>query len=186
MKQFNCKIEPANTTLPAGGYIAEIKAATVKKTSGNKEYLSILFDIESGEYKDHFRRKYEASTDENKRWKGEFRLWIPTEGDQYFESTSKKFGNALYAVEESNKPEYHWDWNEAGLKGKLVGVLFRECEYSIEGRQGVTTECCAFIPALDVQRGRFSIPTKRERPKQSADFFDNPKTVEPNDASLPF
>ena len=163
MKAFNGleikKSVSANEPLPAGGYVAKILNAKVEEYSWG-EVLVISFDIAEGEYKDFFSKQYKENTREDKKWKGNFRLTVPNEGNQYFDSQKRTFGNAIWAIEESN-PGYHWDWNEAALKGKMVGVLFRDREWEIEGKTGMTTEAWTFVSVEDVRTNNF----KMQKPK---------------------
>ena len=160
MKAFNGleikKSVGASEPLPAGGYVAKILNAKVE-TYDWGEKLCISFDIAEGEYKDFFSKQYKENTREDKKWKGNFRLTVPQESNQYFDSQKRTFGNAIWAIEESN-PGYHWDWNEDALKGKMVGVLFRNFEYDIDGKQGWSTECCTFVSVEDVRTGNFKQP----------------------------
>ena len=160
MKAFNGleikKSVGASEPLPAGGYVAKILNAKVEEYSWG-EVLVISFDIAEGEYKDFFSKQYRENTREDKKWKGNFRLTVPQEGNQYFEGQKRTFGNAIWAIEESN-PGYKWDWVEAALKGKMVGVLFRNYEYDVDGRQGWSTEACTFVSVEDVRTGNFKQP----------------------------
>jgi hypothetical protein len=66
------------------------------------------------------------------RYKGDFKLRIPNDENTkalYPETDLKRFNDAIYRIEESN-PGYHWDWNENGLVGLLVGINMVESEYN--------------------------------------------------------
>ena len=160
MKAFNGleikKSVSASEHLPAGGYVAKILNAKVEEYSWG-EVLVISFDIAEGEYKDFFSKQYKENTREDKKWKGNFRLTVPNEGNQYFDSQKRTFGNAIWAIEESN-PSFRWAWDENALKGKMVGVLFRNYEYDVDGRQGWSTEACTFVSVEDVRTGNFKQP----------------------------
>ena len=160
MKAFNGleikKSVSASEPLPAGGYVAKILNAKVEEYNWG-EVLVISFDIAEGEYKDFFSKQYKENTREDKKWKGNFRLTVPNEGNQYFDSQKRTFGNAIWTIEESN-PSFRWAWDENALKGKMVGVLFRNFEYDVEGRQGWSTECCTFVSVEDVRTGNFKHP----------------------------
>ena len=160
MKAFNGleikKSVSASEPLPAGGYVAKILNAKVEEYSWG-EVLVISFDIADGEYKDFFSKQYKENTREDKKWKGNFRLTVPQESNQYFDSQKRTFGNAIWAIEESN-PSFKWAWDENALKGKMVGVLFRNYEYDVDGRQGWSTECCTFVSVEDVRTGNFKQP----------------------------
>ena len=190
MKSFNGleikKSVSANEPLPAGGYVAKILNAKVEEYNWG-EVLVISFDIAEGEYKDFFSKQYKENTREDKKWKGNFRLTVPQESYQYFDSQKRTFGNAIWAIEESN-PSFRWAWDENALKGKVVGVLFRNYEYDVDGRQGWSTECCTFVSVEDVRTGNFKQP--KDKPLRNKDT--NNATVnsfvplDDADDSLPF
>ena len=164
MKKFDVEIKRnsgSGEPLPAGGYVAKILNAKVESGVSQKgnawEQLVISFDIVEGEYKDFFATQYRENTNEDKKWKGNFRLTVPQEDNQYYDSQKRTFGNCLACIEESNSG-YHWDWDEAKLKGKMVGVLFREREWEWDGKSGITTECCTFSSVDDIRNGNFKMP----------------------------
>lgn len=178
MKAFNGleikKSVSVNEPLPAGGYVAKILNAKVDEYSWG-EVLVISFDIAEGEYKDFFRKQYNENTREDKKWKGNFRLTVPQEGNQYFEGQKRTFGNAIWAIEESN-PGYKWDWIEAALKGKMVGVLFRNFEWAMDdGRSGWSTECCTFVSVEDVRNGNFKQP--KDKPLKNKPANNTPANI---------
>ena len=171
MKAFNGleikKSVSASEPLPAGGYVAKILNAKVEEYSWG-EVLVISFDIAEGEYKDFFSKQYKENTREDKKWKGNFRLTVPQESNQYFESQKRTFGNAIWAIEESN-PSFRWAWDENALKGKMVGVLFRNFEWAMDdGRSGWSTECCTFVSVEDVRTGNFKQPKDKHLKNKAA------------------
>lgn len=190
MKAFNGleikKSVSASEPLPAGGYVAKILNAKVEEYSWG-EVLVISFDVAEGEYKDFFSKQYKENTREDKKWKGNFRLTVPNEGNQYFDSQKRTFGNAIWAIEESN-PGYHWDWNENALKGKMVGVLFRNFEYDVEGRQGWSTECCTFVSVEDVRTVNFKQPKDKPLRNKTANnaIESNFSDLDEVESGLPF
>lgn len=188
MKKFDVEIKRSATgsdPLPVGGYVAKIMNAEVKEYNWG-EVLVISFDIAEGDYKDFFANQYKANTNEDKKWKGNFRINVPQESNKWFESQKRSFGNAIACIEESNSG-YHWDWDETKLKGKTVGVLFRNFEWEVNGNAGWSTECGCFISADDVRNGNFRMmkdrPLKNRTTTQTATF----ETVEAiSDEDLPF
>ena len=169
MRKFEVEIKRntgAGDPLPAGGYVAKIMNAEVKEYTWG-EVLVISFDVAEGEYKDFFANQYRANTSEDKKWKGNFRLTVPSEGNQYFDSQKRTFGNALACIEESNSG-YHWDWNEAKLKGKMVGVLFRNFEWEMNGNSGWSTEACTLVSVDDVRSGNFKMPKDKPLKKKES------------------
>ena len=186
MKKFDVEIKRSvsgNDPLPVGGYVAKIMNAEVKEYTWG-EVLVISFDIAEGEYKDFFAKQYKANTNEDKKWKGNFRINVPQEINQYFEIEKKRFGNAIACIEDSNNG-YHWDWDEAKLKGKMVGVLYRNYEYDIDGRQGWSIECGAFVSVDDIRNGNFR--QMKDRPLKNKTVEAKPVFEEVvSDEHLPF
>ena len=144
-------------TLPKGGYVAKIVNAKEMVYDWGRQ-LVIGFDILEGEYKGFFQKDFAQNPNEDKKWRGTFRLRVPNDdGSEQDNWAKNSFGHATLAIEDSN-PGYHWDWNEAGLKGKIVGVLFRNREWEFNGNTGWTTECCAFCPVDEIHSGKFKMP----------------------------
>lgn len=180
------RIEPASDPLPAGGYVAKILDAEEKEYSWGS-VLVISFDILEGEFKDFFKQNYKANTREDKKWKGVYRLTAPQETNQWYDSQKRTFGNAIACIEESNN-SYHWNWDEKTLKGKTVGVLFRNFEYDVEGNTGWSTECCSLASVEDIREGNFKMPKDKPRKKKAVAMPVAPVQTfeEIQDEDLPF
>ena len=167
MKQFSgykAEAPARREKLPAGGYVARIMDAREQEYDWGA-VLVISFDILEGEHKDFFKTDYRNQQVEDKKWRGVYRLREPKDDGSERDAWSKRtFGNAMWAVESSN-PGYHWDWNEAGLKGKTVGVLFRNREWEMNGNTGWTTECCALTDADSIRENRYTMP--KDKPLQN-------------------
>ena len=166
MKAFNgfeAKKSASREVIPAGGYVAKIlNAEEVNYSWGS--VLLISFDIAEGKYKEFFAHDYKGQEREDKKWRGTLRLNIPKDdGSEKDGWTKRTFGNSIWAINESN-PGYSWDWNEAGLKGKAVGVLFRNREWEMNGNTGWTTECCALASVEDIRNGNFKMPKDKALP----------------------
>ncbi len=195
MKQFSgykAEAPVRREKLPAGGYVARILSAREQEYSwGN--VLLISFDIAEGEHKEFFKNDYHSQQQEDKKWRGTYRLRVPKDDGSEQDAWSKRsFGNAMWAVEASNSG-YHWDWNEGGLKGKLVGVLFRNKEWQMNGTTGWTTECCSLVDAELIRQNRFTMPKDKplkERAAASAPVFTSSAGFEEvaieSDDDLPF
>lgn len=180
------RIEPASDPLPAGGYVAKILDAEEKEYSCGS-VLVISFDILEGEFKDFFKQNYKANTREDKKWKGVYRLTVPQESNQWYDSQKRTFGNAIACIEESNNG-YHWNWDEKTLKGKTVGVLFRNFEYDVEGNTGWSTECCSLASVEDIREGNFKMPKDKPLKKKAVAMPVTPVQTfeEIQDEDLPF
>lgn len=179
MKAFNGykaqKPGGAREILPAGGYVAKILNAEEKRYDWG-DVLLISFDISEGERTGFFNKDYQENANEDKKWRGTYRLPIPKDdGSERDGWTKNTFGGAMWAIEESN-PGYAWDWDEKTLKGKTVGVLFRNKEWEMNGNTGWTTECCKLESADDIRNGKFRMPKDKPlKNKQSnaSDFVPN-------------
>lgn len=154
-KGQTAKKATTNEPLPAGGYVATIAGARVENYDWG-DVLVIAFDISEGEYANFFQRKFENDTSTDKKWKGTYRINIPEESNQYFESQQKAFNNLIYSLEDSN-PNYHYDCNEQLLKSKSIGVIYRNKEWEYKGKTGWTTECCTVTDVESIRSGDFKI-----------------------------
>lgn len=147
--------------LPAGGYVAKIMGVELKERSDGRGYLQIAFDISEGEHKDFFANDYRQNTNDDRKWRGNYYLNIPQDnGTEQDGWTKRSFGNAVWALEESNSG-YHWDWDETKLKGKLFGVLFRNREWEYNGRTGWTTEACSIVDVSSIRNNTFRMPADK-------------------------
>lgn len=121
--------------LPKGLYIATIKDVRVEGSAPDQQ-LVIRLDISEGEYTGYYTNRYKNDSQSNSRfevkYKGDYRLQIPDADNtkrEHYDWDYKTFQGAVWAIEDSNDG-YHWDWNEAGLKGKAVGINVRQGEYN--------------------------------------------------------
>lgn len=186
---FKAERSAAREQLPVGGYVAKIMGAKEETYSwGN--VLVISFDIAEGQYKDFFANDYRNNDREDKKWRGTYRLNEPKDdGSEKDSWTKRTFGGAIWSIEQSNSG-YHWDWNEAGLKGKTVGVLFRNEEWKMNGNTGWGTKSCALESVENVRAGKFKMPKDKPlKNKQSGTVQtahdDAMQSVE-DDGDLPF
>lgn len=152
------KAEPAAAALPAGGYVAKIMKAEVTEYDWG-DVLVISFDIAEGDYKGYFANRWKAdeNSEYDRKWKGVYRLNIPSDKSRYPDSDKRNFNNAMWSIENSN-PKYKWNWEEETLKGKLIGVLFRNREWEMDGKTGWTTECSYVTSIGDIRGGTFTVP----------------------------
>lgn len=163
--------------LPVGGYVIKIMDAKEENLEWG-DRLAIAFDIIEGEHKGFFDKNFKEQTGEDKKWKGVLRLNIAKEdGSEQDAWTQKKFNTNMVAIEESN-PGYYFDWDETKLKGKIVGALFNNKEYEINGNSGFYTACHSFVPVNNIREGKFTIPKdtllpnsrQNQKPKADNDF----------------
>ena len=139
MKQFEGFKSEASSAgypmLPKGLYIAGIQAVKVEGDEPDQR-LVIRLDIVEGPYTGYYTKRYQSDSQSGGRfevkYKGDFRLQIPNQANskrQHFDWDLRNFNGSIWAIEDSNEG-YHWDWNEAGLKGKFIGINVREGSYN--------------------------------------------------------
>lgn len=168
--------------LQPGGYVVKILNVKVESTDWGSR-LAIQFDIAEGEFKGFFDKLYKATPDEweNKKWKGSMRLSIPhnTGDETKFKKSLGYFKSQIQAFENSNANlhiDCERDWDENVLKGKLVGALFNEKEWEMNGNTGWFTQCKRFVSVNDIRSGNFTIPKREELKNKpstaSNDSFD--------------
>lgn len=148
--------------LPAGAYVIKIKAVKYSEgKNGAGDRVELMFDIVEGDYKDFYKKNYDAQQSEDKKWKGKGVVYVPVDdGSERDGYTKRAFKSFIEAVEKSN-PGYRWDWNEQSLKDKLVGGIFRDTYTVIEGKQICYTELGSFDAVEKVRAGKtFSLNPK--------------------------
>lgn len=166
--------------LPKGGYTCKLLNAQVK-TGKKGDYLQIAYDIAEGEYEGYFKKLFDAKKDENKKWSTYFFLNIPkdngSEKDGWTKRNFKTFTNAL---EDSNEG-YHFDWDEAKFKDKLIGGLFHYEEYQrSDGKIGMATKMKKVCPVATIRSGNFKLPEDNLLTTTNAptDFMNIPDNIE--------
>lgn len=172
--------------LPVGAYVVKfMKGARVQEYDWGSVLL-LPFDIDEGDFKDFFTQQYQSSQMEDKKYKGVFRMMLPKEdGSEKDRWTIRRFKTNIMAVEESNSG-YHWDWNEAGLAGKKVGMLFQNQEWEYRGKTGWSASPYSLISIERVKEGKFKLPRDKplkNKPTVQADEF---RALVTDDGDLPF
>ena len=184
----------ARAQLPVGAYICRILKAEEKvynSFKGEWHKLEISFDISEGEHKDFYANDYRSQSGEDKKWKGILRMNIPSDDGSEADNWAKRsFKTNILAIEESNNG-YHWDWNEAQLKGKTVGIVFRSEEWEYNGKRGWRTAPFKMVPAADVKSGNIKIPdpkplNNKASQTSAASAADLSDFVEVASSELPF
>ena len=187
IKQYNgyeAKQSKSREVLPAGGYVAKIASAKIESYDWG-DRLVIAFDIAEGDYRGFFKQDYDSNPNEDKKWRGVIRFGIPADDGSDSDAWKKRqMNNLAGALEESNEG-YVWDWDESKLKGKLLGVLFRNKEWEMNGRTGWTTEACATIDVKAIREDKFKTP--KDKPLNNSPAPAAPAYNEAEDTGdLPF
>lgn len=158
----NVKAAAEREKLPVGAYICKILKAGVRTYesrdgSSTFEKLEIAFDIAEGDFTGHYKKDFDAQRGEDKKWKGVLRQYLPkddgTENDEWTKSALKAL---IEAVEESNIG-YHFDFeHEEQLKGKMVGILFRNEQWAMGTRNGWKAQPFRALTVERVRNGKFA------------------------------
>ncbi len=192
MKQFN-KFERKEQTefelLPKGAYV--IKFLSVKEEeNANKgsRYLKIAFDIAEGEYKDFYKKLFDNSTKEDKKWPNDAVIYITSPDDNSEQWIIDNFNKFMTAVEDSNK-DYHWNWDESTLKDKLVGAKFCIEQSEYDGKIYDHTKAKWFIAAQKIRDGKYGQLPNDKLIKNTSSSSSSPanegfKTVD--ESEIPF
>lgn len=143
--------------LPLGAYVCKVRRAVVQSNDFG-EQLCILFDIAEGEFAGFFDSDFKSNTRDDKKWKGVLRQFLPRDdGSEKDEWTKSSFKGMVTSLEKSN-PGYQWNWDEASLSGKLVGILFRNEEWEWDGKSGWAVRPFRAISIDSVRSGDFTVP----------------------------
>lgn len=170
--------------LTAGGHIVEILKAVESANSNGLPALDIYFDIKEGsEYDKNFMSLYEHQKRFNAdaKYKGIYHQGMTDEQG----NTNPFFKGLITCVEESNAG-YKWTWDEKTLKGKKLGIIFREEEYSFNGYTGTSVKPFRVCKAQDALAQ--PVPAMKKRPESVAvaSSIAVAAMEEANDTELPF
>jgi hypothetical protein len=186
MKKFDVEIKRSSSgreTLPAGGYVCQIVSAKVESNDWG-DVLIIAHDVCEGDYSGIFKRDYDNNTNENKKWRGTFRVRLPKDdGSEKDEWNKRSLGNTIWAIEDSN-PGFTFDWDEKKLKGKKIGLLYRNKEWEYNGNTGWTTEAIAAESIDNIRDGKYKTPKDKPLANKPTTAFAN--AIEESDGELPF
>ena len=166
--------------LPRGGYVCKIIGAKVQENEYGQS-IKIAFDIAEGEHKDYFQKKYDANTNEDKKWPGTFLLNVPSDdGTPQDGWTKRRFRTFTDALEDSNAG-YHFDWDETKFKSKLVGFVFNYREWKAPDGRYVMSPNVAKTTSVDkIRKGSFKVPEDKLQKKS----FDSPGQIGTGDFNI--
>ena len=175
MKQYNVEVKRSASgkeTLPAGGYVCQILSARVEENDWGST-LVIAHDICEGDFNGFFRHDFDNNPNtETRKWRGTFRLRLPNDdGSDQDEWKKRALGNTIWALEQSN-PGFTFNWDEKTLKGKKIGLIYRNKEWAYKGRSGWSTEAGAAESIDNIRSGKYKPLKDRpllNRPETPAD-----------------
>jgi len=163
--------------LTAGGYVCVI---TSVEDMDEKEYLKIEFDIAEGEHKGYYKKLNEAID----FWAGNFIRSYKDVALPFF----KKF---IKTVERCNDG-FKFNYDEAKLKNKLIGLVLSEEEYENSYGDIKTKLVVTDMRSLDdIRNGNFKTHPKKllnqNKTNYNAEMSKEYSGLEPiDDDDLPF
>ena len=159
--------------LEPGNYCAIILEVKQTQNAWGDDAVMFNFDITDGKFARYFTKDYKAQQGTDKKWRGTLEQSISEKGLPYFKAR-------ITAIEESN-PGFKWDFEEASLKGKKVGVSFRKEWYEKNGEDKYVVRAFAFRDIAKVISGELEVP--KDKPKKgssvSAAGYTSPTPVPP-------
>lgn len=165
-------------TLTPGGYVVGITKAYTETSKNGYEMLTLELDVAEGDERGIFTSQ---ATDKGWPNAGKYRIMLP-ETDSPDDMGMRRLKTAIKMVEESN-PGYAWDWNEAALRGKKLGTLWRREEYiGSDGNSHWSTRICALVPADKIRQGDFQTPNDKpleEQQPADTSFQPAPQAQDP-------
>lgn len=140
-----------------GWYPAVIHKVMEGSTPNGAEFLEFWIDIIDGEFIRYYEKDYKAQRPDiggEKKWRGTVRYFTT-------EKALPMLKGGITAIEESN-PGYTFDWNDATVKGKKVGVGIRREQYeATDGQLKFATRPFAFCDIKKVISGEMDPPKDR-------------------------
>lgn len=175
--------------LPAGGYICEIKGARVESVGQNAAKKFVLaVDICEGEHKGFFDKAWKAAKaqDAGAKWRGTYEVFLLKQTGE----TNPFFKGMITCIDKSNAPfetVVGGQIDEARLKGKKIGLLFREEEYLKDGQIRTATKAFAARTVEDIRKG-VETPQKKTLQGGQQQRAQNPAQgfTQVDDDELPF
>lgn len=166
-----------------GGHICRITGARVEAPFGS-EQLVLALDVQEGTKYDGFYAKLfkdRQAQNPSAKWPCVFRQFtLTTDGE-----ASPYFKGLIKCVEESN-PGYKWNWMEATLKDKMIGVIFREEEFEANDGSIKTTIRPAFIRSVARIREGVDVPDIKRLDGSKGGASAKPGFTQVDDDELPF
>lgn len=156
--------------LKPGGYICKIIAAKEEKAknSGNR-MLTLALDIDDGEYKGFFMKRFDELKKERKDPNDEVKYPNAAIYHQMLEGNDKAIGflKGLMTSLEASNSNFKWNWDEKKLVGLRCGAIFGEEEYEkLDGSIGTSCKVKFIRTIKCIQDNNFKIPELKKLPEK--------------------
>lgn len=192
----NVQVMTDRVKLPVGAYVCRVKQVSVQNT-GYGDQLAVLFDIVEGEHKDYFSKDYNGNQNADRKWRGVLRQWLPKDDGSDRDETTKRIFKGMVTAFENSNPGYRWDWNEASLVNRTVGIMFRNEEWDYNGKHGWAARPFYAMSVDKVRSGDYSLPDDKPLNNGNSNSFSTApapvmdqtsgyQVVNDDDGDLPF
>ena len=192
----NVQVMTDRVKLPVGAYVCRVKQVAIQNTDYGDQ-LAILFDIVEGEHKDYFSKDYNGNQNADRKWRGVLRQWLPKDDGSDRDETTKRIFKGMVTAFENSNLGYRWDWNEASLVNRTVGIMFRNEEWDYNGKHGWAVRPFYAMSVDKVRRGDYSLPDDKPLNNGNSNSFSTApapvmdqtsgyQVVNDDDGDLPF
>lgn len=172
--------------LKPGGYICKIIAAKEEKSKSGNRMLTLALDIDEGEYKGFFMKRFDELKKERKDPNDEVKYPNAAIYHQMLEGNDKAVGflKGLMTSLEASNTNFKWNWDEKKLAGLKCGAIFGEEEYEkMDGSVGISCKVKFIRTTKCIQDNNFKVPELKKLPvKGDASEFSGAA----DDDGLPF
>ena len=148
--------------LPAGGYVCKILKAEETESKTGKPMLKVYFDITAGAFNGYFKDMYNAWKDnsddpQSVNWPFTGTKWILLYNNEG--KTNRDFKSFCTALEDSGTEVWkNGAFDTNGLKGALLGIVFRREETEYHNERKWRTTPYGFRSVKTIEDGTFKIP----------------------------
>jgi hypothetical protein len=154
--------------LPGGTYPMVITSAKEDTTGYGNQSLRVAYDVVEGEYAGRYA---DIAGDPDQNWRHEVEIDVQ-------EANGARLKALIDAVQASNAG-YVWDWNEAGLVGKYVGLVLQERKTTLtrgknKGQERTYLDFWDAVPYQAVVSGEVNVvpPVNDKRTAKNEDSQD--------------
>ena len=159
--------------LPLDAYVCKVKQAAVQVNEYG-EQLCIVFDIAEGVQTGFYQREFQANTNDNRKWKGVLRVFLPKDDGSEKDEWTKSMLKGLVTSFEKSNPGYKWNWDERSLVGRMIGIMFRNEEWEFKGKTGWTVRPFRAMSVDTVRSGDYTLPKDKPlKNKSTSDYGES-------------
>lgn len=165
----------SSTRLPGGAYVMRIVRCTEDLTGYGNMCLKLVYDVAEGKYAGLYAG---IENDKDNDWR--HMVEIDTQ-----EAQGGRLRALVDALQASN-PGYVWDWNEAALANKVVGIVLQERKVTLtrgqnKGKDRTYLDFWDAVPVDAVRAGQVEMPPVNDQREQK----QQPQAVTPPPAVAP-